>query len=89
MIDVYVAAMDVTPNVVAARLQELATTDSFFDLDRFEPETARDIAILYEVRAGALDSSSGFEIRKDGVARKPNRFVSGPNILVRRKEQAQ
>lgn len=88
MIDAYVAGMDVTPSAVAARLGELATTDSFFDLDKFEPETARDIAILYEVRAGAVDSFPGFEIRKGGVSRKPNRFVSGPNVLVRRKERA-
>jgi hypothetical protein len=85
MIDGYVAAMAVTSNAVAERLRMLATADAFFDLDQFEPETARDVAILYEIRAGASDSIPGFEIRK-GVSKKTNRYVSGPSILVRRKE---
>jgi hypothetical protein len=85
MIDGYIAAMAVTPKVVLERLRTLATTDAFFELDQFEPETARDVAILYEMRAGALESIPGFEIRK-GVSKTPNRYVSGPSLLVRRKE---
>jgi hypothetical protein len=85
LFDGYVTAMAVTPNGVAERLRMLATTDAFFDLDQFEPETARDIAILYEIRAGASDSIPGFEIRK-GVSKRPHPYVSGPSILVRRKE---
>ncbi len=86
MIDAYAAEMDVTPNAVAARLRMIATTDSFFDLDQFEPQNARDVAILYEVRASSADSFPGLEIRKGAASRKPNRFVSGPSILVRRLE---
>ena len=88
MIDAYVASMDVTPRVIAERLRMLATTEAFYDLDTFEPETARDVAILYELRARGLTSFSGFEFR-EGKSQKRNRYVSGPNLLVRRKEEAQ
>jgi hypothetical protein len=37
------------------------------------------------MRAGAPDSIPGFETRK-GVSKKPNRYISGPSILVRPKE---
>lgn len=84
MIDAYAAAMDVTPRVVAERLSMLASTDAFYDLDDFEPESAQDVAILYEVRAGGLKSIPGFEVR-EGRSGRPNRYVSGPNVLVRRK----
>jgi hypothetical protein len=86
MIDSYIASMDVTPRVVAERLGALTTSDSFYDLDTFEPENARDVAILYEIRAGKFKSMPGFEFR-EGISRKLNRFVSGPSLLVRRKEE--
>jgi hypothetical protein len=86
MMDAYVAGMDITPRAVAERLRTVTTTDSFFDLDQFEPETARDVAILYEMRAGAFDSlTTEFEIRRS-ESKKPNRYISGPGLLVRRKE---
>jgi hypothetical protein len=86
MIDAYVAAMDVTPHAVAERMRMLAPDDgSFFDLDEFEPQSARDIAILYEMRAGALASNSELEVRP-GASRTTNRFVSGPSVLVRRRQ---
>jgi len=85
MIDTYVASMDVTPFAVAERLHPLTATDTFYDLDEFEPENARDVAILYEIRANGLQGLSGFEIRK-GPIDKPSRYVSGPSLLIRRKE---
>jgi hypothetical protein len=86
MIDAYVASMDVTPRVVAERLIELAPADAFFDLDRFEPDSARDVAILYEARNGSLGALDGVEVRK-GIPKAANRFVSGPSVLIRRKEK--
>ena len=86
MIDAYVASMDVTPRAVAERLRMLTTTDTFYDLNTFEPESARDVAILYEVRAGGLKSLPGFEFRQ-GRPGKPNRYISGPCLLVRRQEE--
>lgn len=87
MIDAYVAAMDVSSRVVAERMRMLVPEDgNFFDLDEFEPQSARDIAILYEMRSGALASSSEFEIRS-GVTRTTNRFVSGPSVMVRRRQK--
>ena len=62
------------PNAVAERMRMVVTADAFFDLDQFEPETARDIAILYEVRA-ARSAVPEFEIRK-GLSR--NRTASFP-----------
>jgi hypothetical protein len=86
MIDAYVATMDVSSRVVAERMRMLVPEDgSFFDLDEFEPQSARDIAILYEMRSGALASSPEFEIRS-GATRTTNRFVSGPSVLVRRRQ---
>lgn len=85
LIDTFVAAMDVTPQAVAERLRALTTNETFLDLDTFEPESARDIAILYEVRAGATDSFPGLEIRKCGPSARQNRFVSGPQVFVRRR----
>jgi len=84
MIDNYVAGMEVTPKVVAARLWTVAKSDSFIDLDTFEPENARDIAILYEARAGTFDEFPGLEFLK-GASHRPSRFVSGPSILIRRR----
>jgi len=86
MVDAYAAAMDVTRHAVAERMRTVVPDDGgFFDLDHFEPESARDIAILYEARAGALAANPEFEIRKSS-SRNPNRFVSGPGLLVRRRE---
>jgi len=85
MIDAYVASMDVTPAAVVERLRMLTDGEAFFDLDDFEPESARDVAILYEVRANGTRSLPGFEVRK-GSTDKPNRYVSGPSLLVRRRE---
>lgn len=86
MIDAYVAAMDVTPRAVAERMRKLVPDDgTFFDLDQFEPESARDVAILYEARSGALASNPEFEVRAS-AARTTNRFVSGPGVLVRRRQ---
>lgn len=86
MIDAYAAAMDVNRQAVAERMRMVVPNDGqFFDLDEFEPESARDIAILYEARAGALAAHSDFEVRP-GTSRKSNRFVSGPGLLVRRRE---
>ena len=65
----------------------LATSEAFYDLDAFEPENARDVAILYELRAGGLKSLPGFECR-EGKTQRPNRYVSGPSLFVRRKEEA-
>lgn len=85
LMDAYAASMDVTPYMIAERLRMIATGDSFYDLDQFEPETARDVAMLYELRVAAADAIPGFEIRRrDSVM--PHRYVSGPGILVRRKE---
>lgn len=86
MIDAYVASMDVAPHVIAERLSMLTTTDAFYDLDAFEPENARDVAILYEARSGNLRSIPGFEFR-EGKSQSRNRYVSGPSLLVRRKEE--
>lgn len=86
MIDAYVAAMDVTPRAVAERIRKLVPDDgTFFDLDQFEPISARDVAILYEARSGALASNPEFEVRAS-AARTTNRFVSGPGVLVRRRQ---
>jgi Family of unknown function (DUF5716) len=86
MIDAYVAAMDVTPRAVAERMRMVVPDDgNFFDLNQFEPESPRDIAILYEMRAGALASNPEFEVRNSD-SRIPNRFVSGPGVLVRRRQ---
>jgi hypothetical protein len=88
MLDSYVAAMDVTPSAVAARLRTVVTADGFFDLDQFVPETARDVAVLYEIRSGSIGSLPGLEIRK-GASAKQSRFVTGPSLLIRRKEDGQ
>lgn len=93
MIDKYFAAMDVTPRAVAERLAALASTDGFYDLDAFEPKDARDIAILCWIRANQSfphlgnQSLAGFEFR-EGVGQPSNRYVSGPSLLVRRKQEA-
>jgi hypothetical protein len=89
MIDTYVAEMSVTAKVVATRLATMARTDSFIDLDTFEPESARDVAILYEARSGAFDDLPGLEIRR-GVSSNGvrNSYVVGPSVLIRRKEKA-
>jgi hypothetical protein len=84
MMDAYAAGMDVTPHAVAERLRMFTTTDAFYDLDEFEPETACDIAILYEARTGASEIP-GFEIRRS-AATNSNRYVTGPKVLVRQRD---
>lgn len=84
IVDSYLESMAVTPNAIGARLRSFATKDQFIDLDTFEPKSARDIAILYEIRAGTLDEIPGIEIRRGTSSRSTNRFVSGPSILIRK-----
>jgi hypothetical protein len=84
LIDDYFAHMTVTPDVIATRLTSIARTDTFTDLDSFGPETARDIAILYEARAGGFGELPGLDMRR-GVSQRPSRFVSGPSVLIRRR----
>lgn len=85
MMDSYVTDMTVTASAVATRLWAIAASDSFVDLDTFEPESARDIAILYEARSGVFDELPNLEIRR-GTSSTSNRYVAGPKILVRRRE---
>lgn len=85
LMDEYAAAMDVTRHAIAERLRMIVKDDKFYDLDQFEPESARDIAILYEVRAGTFDFIPGIEVRK-GLSSRANRYVSGPNVQIRRRE---
>lgn len=85
MIDKYVANMSVTPNVIATRLWAITTSDSFIDLNTFEPKDARDVAILYEARSGTFEELPGLEIRR-GTSDTQNRFVTGPSVLIRRRE---
>lgn len=84
MIDKYVTDMTVTRQAIAARLWEIANSESFIDLDTFEPDNARDVAILYEARSSPFDEVPGLEIREGGSHGR-NRFVTGPSILVRRR----
>jgi Wadjet anti plasmid transformation system JetA-like protein len=86
MIDSYVAHMAVTKNVVVNRLLEIANSDSFSDLDAFEPKDARDVAILYEARAGTLEDLPGIEMRIGNSEGRNNTFVTGPAVLIRRQE---
>jgi len=86
MCDSYVADMTVTAKTVAARLWTFARTDSFVDLGTFEPQTARDVAILYEARSGVFEELPGLEIRK-GVSNTHNQYVEGPSVLIRRREE--
>lgn len=85
MIDDYVARMDVTPKVIAERLRELIKKEGFYDLNNFEPDNAQDVAMLYEIRAGILKTHPEFEVR-EGASTKQNRYVSGPNVLIRRRK---
>jgi hypothetical protein len=85
MIDAYAADMDVSRHAVAERIRMVVPADgAFFDVDQL-PESARDITILYEARAGALAANPEFEVRSS-VSRNPNRFVSDPGLSVRRRE---
>jgi hypothetical protein len=84
MIDNYVASMAVTPTAISTRLWQIAKSDVFIDLNTFEPENARDVAILYEARSGAFDELPGLDIRR-GASDRQNRFVAGPSVLIRRR----
>lgn len=85
LMDQYIARMAVTPRAVVARLREFATSGEYTDLDDFQPTDARDIAILFEARAGHLESLPGLEFKR--MNRMSNgKYVSGPKIFVRLKE---
>ena len=85
LMDQYVARMAVTPRAVVARLQEFATSSEYTDLDDFQPADARDIAILFEARAGNLESLPGLEFKRVN-SMGSGKYVSGPKIFVRLKE---
>ncbi|WP_086467026.1 Wadjet anti-phage system protein JetA family protein [Oceanibaculum nanhaiense] len=85
LMDDYVARMAVTPRAIVARLREFATGGEYVDLDSFEPRDARDIAVLFEARAGHLESLPGLEFKR--MNNMGNcRYISGPKIFVRLKE---
>ena len=83
--DAYVARMAVTPRAVVARLREFATGGEYVDLDNFEPRDARDIAVLFEARAGYLESLPGLEFKRMNSMGN-GRYISGPKVFVRLKE---
>lgn len=85
LMDRYAAHMTVTPRGVADRLRAFAKADRFIDLDEFQPQSARDIAILFEARAASFKSLPGLELRRTNTFKR-GRFVSGPSVLVRLKE---
>ena len=85
LMDGYVARMAVTPRAVVARLREFATGGEYVDLDSFEPRDARDIAVLYEARAGHLESLPGLEFKRMNNIGN-SRYISGPKVFVRLKE---
>ena len=83
--DAYVARMAVTPRAVVARLREFATGGEYADLDSFEPRNARDIAVLFEARAGHLESLPGLEFKRMNSMGN-GKYMSGPKVFVRLKE---
>ena len=83
--DAYVARMAVTPRAVVARLREFATGGEYVDLDSIEPRDARDIAVLFEARAGHLQSLPGLELKRVNSIGS-GKYMSGPKVLVRLKE---
>lgn len=85
LMDDYVARMAVTPRAIVARLREFATGGEYVDLDSFEPRDARDIAVLFEARAGHLESLPGLEFKRMNNMGN-SRYISGPKIFVRLKE---
>lgn len=85
LMDEYVARMAVTPRAVVARLREFATGGEYVDLDSFEPRDARDIAVLFEARAGHLESLPGLEFKRMNNMGN-SIYISGPKLFVRLKE---
>lgn len=85
LMDEYVARMAVTPRTVVARLREFATGGEYVDLDSFEPRDARDIAVLFEARAGHLESLPGLEFKRMNNMSN-GKYVSGPKVFLRLKE---
>jgi hypothetical protein len=85
LMDDYVARMAVTPRAVVARLREFATGGEYVDFDSFEPRDARDIAVLFEARAGNLESLPGLEFKRMNNMGN-GRYISGPKLFVRLKE---
>ena len=85
LMDEYVARMAVTPRAAIARLQELVKGGEYLDLDSFEPKDARDIAVLFEARAGQLESLPGLEFKRVNSMGN-GKYISGPKVFVRTKE---
>ncbi len=85
LMDEYVARMAVTPRAVVTRLREFATGGEYVDLDSFDPRDARDIAILFEARAGNLEYLPGLEFKRMNNMGN-GRYISGPKAFVRLKE---
>ena len=85
LIDEYVARMDVTRRAVASRLREFAKGGEYVDLDNFEPKDARDIAVLFEARAGHPEALPGLEFRRMNDM-STGKYVSGPRLFLRLKE---
>ncbi|MGK2740356.1 Wadjet anti-phage system protein JetA family protein [Tepidicaulis sp. LMO-SS28] len=85
LMDQYVARMAVTPLAIITRLQEFAKSEEYTDLDDFQPADAHDIAILFEARARNLESLPGLEFQRMN-SMGSGKYVSGPKIFVRRKE---
>ena len=85
LIDEYFTSMDVTRHAIAARLREFAKGGVYVDLDSFQPGNARDIAVLFEARAGHPKALPGLEVRQmDDMSN--GKYVSGPRLLLRLKE---
>ena len=85
LVDEYVARMAVTRRTVVARLREFAAGGEYVDLDSFQPREARDIAVLFEARAGHMEGLSGLEVRRMNDM-SSGKYVSGPKLFVRLKE---
>jgi hypothetical protein len=82
--DAYITSMAVTPEGISARLNQLVGDTEDFSTEGFVPECARDIAILYELRAGDIPEPPGWEFLEHGPVTK-HQFVSGPKILLKRR----
>lgn len=85
MMDAYIARMAVNRATIAERMREFAAGEAFVDLEAFKPLTARDVAILYEMRSGTIEALPDLEIHR-GTTYQTSRYVSGPSVQIRRKE---
>ncbi len=86
LMDEYVARMAVTPHAAITRLSEFAAGGEYADLDSFEPKNARDIAVLFEARAGHLEHLPGLELKRMNTIKK-GPYMSGPKVFVRLREE--